>query len=100
MQDIFWYIKEAIDAYFEGRAFAATVVAGCLIGRKALSPEEETTFDTLRPDMDPPLHGPETLDTGLPEALAGLAAPRPETEEEVELDAFVEGKVRPGHLDD
>src|SRR5690606_20506719 len=34
MQDVFWYIKEAIDAYFEGRAFAVTVNAGCLIGRK------------------------------------------------------------------
>jgi len=103
MQDIFWYIKEAIDAYFEGRAFAATVVAGCLIGHKPLSPEEETTFDTGRPDMDPVALGPETLDTGIPEALAEIQAAsrrRRDTEEEVELDAFVEGKARPDHLDD
>jgi ubiquinone/menaquinone biosynthesis C-methylase UbiE len=32
MQDVFWYIKEAIDAYFGGRAFEVTVIAGCLIG--------------------------------------------------------------------
>src|SRR5450432_4082793 len=34
LQDVFWYIKEAIDAYFGGRAFQVTVIAGCLIGRK------------------------------------------------------------------
>ena len=34
MQDVFWYIKEAIDAYFDGRPFQVTVKAGCLIGRK------------------------------------------------------------------
>ena len=35
MQDVFWYIKEAIDAYFGDRPFHVTVKAGCLIGRKA-----------------------------------------------------------------
>ena len=34
MQDVFWYIKEAIDAYFDGRPFQVTVKAGCLIGTK------------------------------------------------------------------
>ena len=34
MQDVFWYIKEAIDAYFRERAFPVTVVAGCLRGTK------------------------------------------------------------------
>jgi len=34
MQDVFWYIKEAIDAYFDGRPFEVTVRAGCLIGHK------------------------------------------------------------------
>jgi ubiquinone/menaquinone biosynthesis C-methylase UbiE len=34
LQDVFWYIKEAIDAYFGGRAFQVAVKAGCLIGRK------------------------------------------------------------------
>jgi ubiquinone/menaquinone biosynthesis C-methylase UbiE len=33
MQDIFWFIKESIDAYFGERAFSVTVVAGCLVGR-------------------------------------------------------------------
>jgi ubiquinone/menaquinone biosynthesis C-methylase UbiE len=54
LQDVFWYIKEAIDAYFGERAFQVTVKAGCLIGRKrTLEPEEEMNtgrvelFDTL-----------------------------------------------------
>jgi ubiquinone/menaquinone biosynthesis C-methylase UbiE len=34
MQDVFWYIKEAIDAYFAGGPFHVTVRAGCVIGRK------------------------------------------------------------------
>ncbi|HEX2685101.1 MAG TPA: methyltransferase domain-containing protein [Kofleriaceae bacterium] len=34
MQDVFWSIKEAIDAYFAGRSFQVTVQAACLIGRK------------------------------------------------------------------
>jgi SAM-dependent methyltransferase len=34
MQDVFWYIKEAIDAYFAGRPFHVTVRAGLVIGRK------------------------------------------------------------------
>lgn len=46
MQDIFWFIKEAIDAYFGGRAFSVTVVAGCLSGWKATE-EEESARATL-----------------------------------------------------
>ena len=34
MQDIFWYIKEAIDAYFSGRAFEVTVRGALLVGSK------------------------------------------------------------------
>ncbi|MEM9493474.1 MAG: hypothetical protein AAGC55_30275, partial [Myxococcota bacterium] len=34
MQDVFWYIKEAIDAYFAGTSFEATVRAACLIGTR------------------------------------------------------------------
>ncbi len=47
MQDVFWYIKEAIDAYFRDRAFAITVVAGCLRGTKA-SPTAEVTSPVVR----------------------------------------------------
>jgi ubiquinone/menaquinone biosynthesis C-methylase UbiE len=38
MQEIFWHIKEAIDAYFGDRAFSVTIKAGCLRGRKPLTP--------------------------------------------------------------
>jgi ubiquinone/menaquinone biosynthesis C-methylase UbiE len=36
LQDVFWYIKEAIDAYFGGRAFEVTVTAGCIVGHKTV----------------------------------------------------------------
>ena len=34
MQETFWQIKEAIDAYFQDRAFELTVKAGCVRGTK------------------------------------------------------------------
>ena len=34
MQDVFWQTKASIDAYFRGSAFAVTVFAGCVRGRK------------------------------------------------------------------
>lgn len=37
MQDVFYYIKEAIDAYFAGTAFPVSVVGGCLSGTKLAS---------------------------------------------------------------
>jgi ubiquinone/menaquinone biosynthesis C-methylase UbiE len=39
MQEIFWHIKEAIDAYFGDRAFSVSIKAGCLLGRKPLESE-------------------------------------------------------------
>ncbi len=50
MQDIFWFIKESIDAYFGDRAFSVTVVAGCLVGRmpeKEEEPADEGPADDL-----------------------------------------------------
>jgi ubiquinone/menaquinone biosynthesis C-methylase UbiE len=41
LQDVFWYIKEAIDAYFRDRAFAVTVVAGCLRGIKRAATDDD-----------------------------------------------------------
>jgi ubiquinone/menaquinone biosynthesis C-methylase UbiE len=38
LQDVFWYIKQAIDAYFGDRAFQVTVKAGCLRGVKSAAP--------------------------------------------------------------
>jgi ubiquinone/menaquinone biosynthesis C-methylase UbiE len=46
MQDVFWYIKQAIDAYFGDRPFLVTVRAGCLVGRKAALTPLTGTFDT------------------------------------------------------
>lgn len=47
MQDIFWYIKEAIDAYFSSTAFSVSVVASCIYGFK---PTEEQLME----DSDDP----------------------------------------------
>jgi len=50
MQDAFWHLKAAIDAYYAGRPFAVTVNAGIVRGRKetatearAVPPEPEET---------------------------------------------------------
>jgi len=74
MQDIFWYIKEGIDAYFEGRAFEITVRAGCLRGFKPAESEAQNTEEvplshTISPrpgsksdiDDDPDTLNPDTL---------------------------------------
>jgi ubiquinone/menaquinone biosynthesis C-methylase UbiE len=47
MQDVFWYIKEAIDAYFAGGPFHVTVKAGCLIGKKRDTPLDRGALDQL-----------------------------------------------------
>ncbi|MFH1131006.1 MAG: methyltransferase domain-containing protein [Pseudomonadota bacterium] len=55
MQQIFWQIKEAIDAYFSGRAFELTVKAGCLYGIKpdeAIDTAEPSPFDDTTPHVE------------------------------------------------
>jgi ubiquinone/menaquinone biosynthesis C-methylase UbiE len=135
LQDVFWYIKEAIDAYFGGRAFQVTVKAGCLIGRKSDGPI--TVRDARPVPARAPLAGAVDADdvsTGRVELVDSEELPMPpaemasgtvrtseldimEIEEmaaptgefdpladgvdaDVPLDAFVEGKERPPHLDD
>jgi ubiquinone/menaquinone biosynthesis C-methylase UbiE len=51
MQEIFWHIKEAIDAYFSDRAFEITVKAGCFRAVKPVSatPTTEQETKTSRP---------------------------------------------------
>jgi SAM-dependent methyltransferase len=120
MQDVFWYIKEAIDAYFDGRPFQVTIKAGCLIGRKedirlarepATSPFSRSSAESFDDDID----------TGLPLPPQHIAAGSVRVSDpaeieldtdsgdfvidedsiaEQELDAFIEGKKRPSHLDD
>jgi hypothetical protein len=78
MQDVFWYIKEAIDAYYEKRPFQVTIKAGCIIGRKqeprpvqvvvATPPAEDTQLSArAAPALDFPADFPgpgEGGDTG------------------------------------
>jgi len=121
MQDVFWYIKEAIDAYFDGRPFQITVKAGCLIGRKTEPRASSMSMELPALDDDTPFD--DDLDTGLPlpprKIAAGsvqVADPDDLEVEEVEddgsfdldidvsaenaLDAFIDGKKRPPHLGD
>jgi ubiquinone/menaquinone biosynthesis C-methylase UbiE len=37
MQDIFFFVKQAIDTYFEGRIFSVTIAGGCVRGRKKVA---------------------------------------------------------------
>jgi ubiquinone/menaquinone biosynthesis C-methylase UbiE len=109
MQDVFWYIKEAIDAYFEGRPFQVTVKAGCLMGRKLegrrTNPDVEYALDNSETDIA--MGDFDDIDTDLPvpphkiasgsrsEEVAGTEV---SDEESQELDAFIDGKERPQHL--
>jgi hypothetical protein len=87
MQDVFWYIKEAIDAYFDGGPFQLTVKAGCLIGHKAAHPAR-LRADEPDDDVDGAITTPipltasfdteddsafEDLETGLPWPPRGIA---------------------------
>jgi hypothetical protein len=106
MQDVFWYIKEAIDAYFDGRPFQVTVKAGCLIGRK----HEPREVPPARPERDDALpRRPHPLAAGSVQMVDPDELEIEEVEDfeveldehdEHELDAFIEGKKRPPHLDD
>ncbi len=132
MQDVFWYIKEAIDAYFAGGPFSVTVKAGCLIGKKqemVVAPAMldmdalEVSIDDISEQYDGLDTDDDDVDTGLPlpphKIAAGsvrVADPEDLEVEEVPddgsfeisldmsaeeaLDAFIEGKKRPPHLDD
>jgi ubiquinone/menaquinone biosynthesis C-methylase UbiE len=110
MQDVFWYIKEAIDAYFEGRPFTVTVKAGCIIGKKLEKRIGERSDAEISLDDD--LEDFDEVDTGFPSPPDVMAvgsvseAPDDEvtdheviSEESQELDAFIDGKPRPSHLD-
>ena len=129
MQDVFWYIKEAIDAYFDGRPFQVTIKAGCLIGKKHEAgagapltlPVEVVSapaYDVFDDDVDTGLPmPPHKIAAGsVRGAVAVESIDDVEAEEVVEddgsfvvdvdvsaeqaLDAFIEGKKRPTHLDD
>ena len=112
MQDVFWYIKEAIDAYFDRRPFQVTVQAGCIIGRKVASgaiampadldeltensvlpsPPDDLAYGSVRVD-DAGDHDVEVIDEDDAEIAIDEGSP-----EEQELDAFIEGRKRPSHL--
>jgi hypothetical protein len=130
MQDVFWYIKEAIDAYFDGRPFQVTIKAGCIIGRKhelravstpvVQAPDlmvESSPFQIIE-DIDlerdlpmPPrkiaagsvrMADPDELEVEELDA-EDVAIDTELVDEDIadqDLDAFIDGKKRPNHLDE
>jgi len=118
MQDVFWYIKEAIDAYFDGRPFQVTVKAGCLIGKKhepAARGHVPVGLPELEPDDRDAHAGLPSPPRRMPSGSVQVADPNDLEVEEIapgshgdfdidlgddELDAFIEGKKRPSHLGD
>lgn len=114
LQDTFWYIKEAIDAYFGGRAFQVTIKAGLIVGKKlAREPDVDIDDDvsTGRVELL------ESNEVRVPARMAQGSVRDQGTAEldileiqevegsqdidygEIALDAFTDGKSRPGHLD-
>ncbi len=95
MQDVFWYIKEAIDAYFGGRAFQVTVVAGCLVATKPEHAEDQPAQQHAE------VEDAETSEFDTHEDEEALEN-RQDADHfaDVQLDAFTEGIARPDHLDE
>jgi ubiquinone/menaquinone biosynthesis C-methylase UbiE len=114
MQDIFWHIKEAIDAYYAERAFVVTIKAACLVGKKLSAPLAMSRELIIVDDDGEPLPAPpaQVADGSSPSESSAAREIElgtgdyeipnlpelPDTEEA--LDAFTEGKPRPLHLDD
>jgi ubiquinone/menaquinone biosynthesis C-methylase UbiE len=77
MQEIFWHIKEAIDAYFGDRAFSVTIKAGCLQGRKPL--ESERPKVVPKPAPPPAEADDDQLTPAVPVTMPPLAPEASET---------------------
>lgn len=101
LQDVFWYIKEAIDAYFEDRAFEVTVKAACLIGRKPAEHDDAITGKVDPVEPGAPAHEIEEeieLTTDQLDLAEQLPLDDELYDDDVELDAFKDGGERPSHL--
>lgn len=119
MQDVFWFIKEAIDAYWGGRPFQATIKAGCVIGKKLAPPPQSATASLSLAEEtaqyaelpEPPeqiatgsvqMVDPDDLEIIEETTELGEADEITEADEDAaasrQLDAFTEGKRRPPHL--
>jgi ubiquinone/menaquinone biosynthesis C-methylase UbiE len=104
LQDIFWYIKEAIDAYFGGRAFQVTVKAGCLLGTRGGAGDDDVTGPVARmAELTDEIElGTDEIQLADLEQTYDNLEPVTDMSEldEVGLDAFTEGAQRPPHLDE
>ena len=114
LQDTFWYIKEAIDAYFGGRAFEVTIKAGMLVGKKRAPVEIDHDDDVSTGRIE--LLDSSDLAARAPRRIAQGSVRDPGTAEldileiqevegshdvdygDIALDAFTDGKSRPEHL--
>ncbi len=123
MQDVFWFIKEAIDAYWGDRPFQVTIKAGCVIGKKQEPPARDASGPMPVVDETSPYarqgaelpERPDKIATGSVQMIdpddleiieetvdVSTAEITIDTDEDAgasrQLDAFIEGKRRPPHL--
>lgn len=94
LQDVFWYIKEAIDAYYSGRAFEITVKAACITGRVPLGSSGGVLVEGLVSEQ------PEIPEADDPSETLDMVRPVLRIDDDAELDAFIEGSLRPEHLEE
>jgi ubiquinone/menaquinone biosynthesis C-methylase UbiE len=96
LQEVFWHIKHAIDAYFGGRAFQITIMAGCLSGVKSATaqPAYDITGPVARDtDEEVPLSTGEVelIEEEMSDAAANIL------EDQDELDVFRDESSDPAH---
>jgi len=97
MQEIFWHIKEAIDAYFADRAFSVTIRAGCLVGQKPASVAASDRDEALgrgRLESEAPAARPQRAEGG---SAARAAQEADEVDEDAETGEIVE--IGTGEID-
>ena len=89
MQEIFWHIKESIDAYFGSRAFQITVKAGCFRAVKPAQPVAATTPEKKEPSAKTgprQLTAPATPAPVTPPAAPAEDDPTPSLRDDFKLD--------------
>lgn len=98
MQDVFWYIKEAIDAYFGARPFHVTVKAGLVIGRKSAKPARPAAGPT---DLDaaPDAFAADSITVPVPLAFADDSFDHVDTGLPWPPHGIADGSVRAGDRD-
>ncbi len=92
MQEIFWWIKEAIDAYFAGRAFEITVKAGCFRARRPAELKVSSATESAEKKVNPVAPPESDADSGADSLAENHSQEDPRREEEVTHPRGTQGK--------